>query len=161
MSLTGFLNGQGHTRYFFKLAVLTGCIGFPMGYIAIMNFGVLGLIATTLMASIPSLFIGLRFIRKTYGVTVDWFSSVKILFSSAIAGSVTYVAVSLLSFSSWVELILGVIIFVIVLVPAAILTRSISRSDVANLRGMTSGLGVVGKLLGRVLDVLEKLMGLI
>ena len=161
LSLAGFLNGQGQTSYFLKLAVLTGSIGFPMGYIAIMNFGVLGLIATALTASIPSLFIGLRFIKKTYGVTLDWFSSAKILFSSAIAGSVTYVAVSLLSFSSWVELILGAIIFVIVLVPAAILTRSISRSDVANLRGMTSGLGVVGKLLSMVLEVLEKLMSIV
>ena len=160
LSLGGFLYGQGHTSYVLKLSVLTGSIGFPMGYIAIMNFGVLGLIVTALMAGIPSLFIGLGFIRKTYGVTVDWLSSVKILLSSAIAASVTFVAVSLLGFPSWIELILGVIIFIIVLIPFALLTKSISQSDVANLRGMTRGLGAVGKLLSKVLDILEKLMAI-
>jgi O-antigen/teichoic acid export membrane protein len=161
LSLGGFLNGQGHTSYVLKMAVLTGFIGFPMGYIAILNFGVLGLIAASLLAGIPSLFIGLRFIRKTYGVTVDWSSSVKILVSSAIAASVTYAAISAITFSSWVELILGVVIFIIVLVPSALITKSINRSDVSNLRGMTSGLGGVGKLLSKVLNVLEKLIGIL
>jgi hypothetical protein len=49
----------------------------------------------------------------------------------------------------------------VVLVPSALLTKSVNRSDIANLRGMTSGLGGVGKLLSKVLSVLEKLMGIL
>lgn len=158
LSLSGLLNGQGQTSYYLKMAILTGLIGFPVGYFLIMAFGVLGLIATTLIAGLPSLLMGLFFIRKTYGVTVDWRSSAKILLSSAIAASVTFVAVSLLSFSSWIELVLGVIIFAVVFVPSALLTKSVTRSDVANLRGMTTGLGAVGKLLNKILSIIEKLM---
>jgi stage V sporulation protein B len=158
LSFGSLINSQGQTRYILKLSALTGCIGFPLGYALIMNFGVLGLIVTSLTAGIPSLIIGLRFIRKNYGVTVDWSSSAKILVSSAIAASVTYTAISQLSLSSWIELLLGVLIFLIVVVPSILLTKSINPDDIKNLRGMTSGLGVVGRLLNKVLNILERLM---
>ncbi|MCW4010288.1 MAG: oligosaccharide flippase family protein [Candidatus Bathyarchaeota archaeon] len=158
LSLAGLLNGQGQTSYVLKLALITGAIGFPMGYLAIMNFGVLGLIATIIVSLVPSLVIGLRFVRKTYGAVVDWLSSAKILFSSAVAASVTYFLVSQLSFTSWIRLVLGVILFIVVLVPAILLTRAISRYDIENLRNMTSSLGIVGRLLSTLLVLLEKIM---
>jgi hypothetical protein len=119
---------------------------------------VIGLIATSLTAGLPSLIVGLRFIEKNYGVTVDWSSSARILVSSAVAASVTYLAISQLSLSSWIELVLGVLIFLIVVVPSILLTKSLNPDDIKNLRGMTSGLGVVGRLLSRVLNILERLM---
>jgi O-antigen/teichoic acid export membrane protein len=122
--LGGLLNGQGQTGFVLKMGLVTGLIGFPMGYVMIMRFGVLGLIATLLTANIPSIIMGLWFIKKTYGVSVDWGSSAKILFSSAVAAIVTFVTISLLSFSSWVELVLGVVLFLLVLLPVAIFTRT-------------------------------------
>jgi len=71
---------------------------------------------------------------------------------------VTFGAISIFSFSSLIELILGTAIFTIVLVPSVLLVRSLSRSDIVNLRGMVGGLGAVGRLFSRVLDVLEKIM---
>ncbi len=158
LSLAALLNGQNRPSYVLKMAILTGAIGFPMGYLSIMSFGVLGLIATTLVASVPGLFMGLYFIRKTFGITVDWFSSARILLSSAIAGLLTYAFVSLLSLSSWTELLLGLVIFVAVFVPSALLTRALTRSDLANLTTMASGLGAVGNVLIYVLRLMEKLM---
>jgi O-antigen/teichoic acid export membrane protein len=158
LSLMGFLNGQGQTRYVLKMAVLTGLIGFPLGYISIMEFGVLGLILTTLVASLPSLFMGLRFIKKSYGIYVDWISSGRILLSSALAGIVTYSVVSELVFASWIRLLLGVVVFVVVLVPALLLTRSVTRHDIDNLRLMMGGLGALGGLIGKLLSLLERLM---
>jgi hypothetical protein len=111
-----------------------------------------------LIAGLPSLIWGLLFVRKTYGVSVDWLSSAKILVASSIAASVTFGAISIFSFSSLVELVLGTAIFTIVLVPSVLLVRSISRNDIANLRGMVGGLGMVGRLFVRVLGVLEKIM---
>jgi O-antigen/teichoic acid export membrane protein len=158
LSLGGFLNGQGQTSYVLKMAVLSGAIGFPMGYISIMSFGVLGLIATSLVAGIPSLFIGLRFIGKNYGVAVDWRSSAKILLSAAVAATVTYAVISQLSFASWIKLTIGVVIFLLAYVAAALFTRAISQSDIGYLRDMTSSLGPVGKLLKIILTIIEKLM---
>ncbi|XES76051.1 MAG: oligosaccharide flippase family protein [Candidatus Bathyarchaeia archaeon] len=158
LSLGGLLNGQGQTGFVLKMGLVTGLIGFPMGYVMIMRFGVLGLIATLLTANIPSLIMGLWFIKKTYGVSVDWGSSAKILFSSAVAAIITFVTISLLSFSSWVELVLGVVLFLLVLLPVAIFTRTITHLDIRNLRGIASGLGGVGKILCILLDYMDKLM---
>jgi O-antigen/teichoic acid export membrane protein len=161
LSIGGLLTGQGNTSFILKMAILTIVVGLPVGYIGIVAFGVLGLIITSLIAGLPALIWGLFFVRKTYGVSVDWLSSTKILVASAIAASVTFGAISFMSFSSLVELLLGTIIFIAVLVPSALLVKSISRSDISNLRGMINGLGVVGRLFSRVLGVLEKIMGML
>jgi O-antigen/teichoic acid export membrane protein len=158
LSIGGLLSGQGKTSFILKMAILTICVGFPVGYVGIIYFGVLGLIVTSLIAGLPSLIWGLLFVRKTYGVSVDWLSSAKILVASSIAASVTFGAISIVNYSSLVELILGTAIFMIVLVPSALLVRSINRSDIANLRGMVGGLGAMGRLFSRVLGVLEKIM---
>jgi stage V sporulation protein B len=158
LSLAGLLNGQGQTGVVLKMAVLTGIIGFPVGYLLVMNFGVLGLIIASLVTGVPSLIMGLRFVRKIYGVSVDWASSAKIIFSSAVSAATTYSVISELGLASWILLLLGVIIFVMILVPALLLTKAITRSDVGNLRFMLGGLGVFGGLINRVLNLIEKLM---
>jgi hypothetical protein len=158
LSIGGLLSGQGNTGFILKMAILTIAVGFPVGYVGIIYFGVLGLIVTSLIAGLPALIWGLLFVRKTYGVSVDWLSSAKILVASAIAASVTFGAISMFDYSSLVELVLGTAIFMIVLVPSALLVRSVSRSDIANLRGMVGSLGAVGRLVSRVLNVLEKIM---
>ena len=158
LSIGGLLSGQGNTSFILKMAILTIGIGIPVGYVGIIYFGVLGLIITSLITGLPSLIWGLLFVRKTYGVSVDWLSSAKILVASSIAASVTFGAISIFSFSSLVELVLGTAIFMMVLVPSILLFKSVSRSDIANLRGMVRGLGAVGRLFSRVLGVLEKIM---
>ena len=70
--------GQGFTKFNLNLSLLTVAIGFPVGFLLISSFGVVGLIATSLTVGFPSLFVGLRFIKKHFGVSVDWVSSVKI-----------------------------------------------------------------------------------
>ena len=54
LSTGNFINSQGKTTFFLYLTLITAAIGFPMGYILILHFGVLGLIVTSLVASIPS-----------------------------------------------------------------------------------------------------------
>ena len=99
LSEPNLINGQGYTSFTLKLIILDAAIGFPLGFVLISRFGVIGLIISTLMALIPSLFIGLRFIKKHFDVYIDWVSSAKILFSSSIAGIFTYFLISHLSFS--------------------------------------------------------------
>jgi predicted anti-sigma-YlaC factor YlaD len=129
-----------------------------MGFILILNFGVLGLIATSLVSSIPSLIIGLRYVGKHYNVSVDWQSSAKILLSSATAAAVTYAVISQLGFASWIRLIVGAAIFLATFIPAVLLTRAISRPDLDNLHNMASSLGSIAKLLNGILDIMEKAM---
>jgi O-antigen/teichoic acid export membrane protein len=158
LSAGNFINSQGKTTYQLQLTLLAAAIGFPMGYILIMNFGVFGLIVASLTSGLPSLFISLAWIRKHYGLTVDWRSSGRILLSSGVAGGLTYLLVSELKFSGWIELVVGVVFFLAVFSTAVLLTRTINRADVANLRGMVGGLGPLSGVLITVLNLIEKLM---
>jgi hypothetical protein len=129
-----------------------------MGYVLILNFGVMGLIATTLIAGLPSIFWSLIFAKKHYGVTIDWASSAKILLSSAVTATLTYFIIAQLSFSSWIRLVIGVVIFLLIWVPMIIITRSVTRADIDNIRSMTTALGPVGKILNTFLRVIEKIL---
>lgn len=158
LSLNGLLNGQGQTRYVLKMAIVTGLVGFPLSYFTIMNFGVLGLIVATLINILPGLTMGLRFVRKKYGVTVDWVSSAKILLSSAVAASLTYILITELTLPSIVRLIIGVLFFLPVITASILLTKTLTKADLNNLRQMTNGLGPIRKIANPVLNVIEQLM---
>jgi O-antigen/teichoic acid export membrane protein len=158
LSAGNLINGQGYTTFNMGLTILTALIGFPVSFVLISQFGVIGLIVTSLTVSLPSLFIGLRFIKKQFGVSVDWVSSAKILFSSAIAAVLTYVLISQLAFSSPIKLVIGVIVFVVVFIFAALVTRIVNRAELSNLREIVNALGPLRKPLRFLLNLIEKLM---
>jgi O-antigen/teichoic acid export membrane protein len=158
LSNGNFINSQGKTTFTLYLNLIAAAIGFPMGYILILHFGVLGLIVTSLLTSIPTTIISLYWIRKHYKLTLDWRSSEKILLSSAIAAVLTYGLISELGFSSWIRLIIGLIFFIFVFITVALLTQTINKYDVENLRGMVIGLGIIGKIFTSILNFIEKLI---
>jgi stage V sporulation protein B len=158
LSNENLINGQGQTKITLKLTLLHASIGFPMGSILIIQFGVLGLIFTTLTAGLPSIIIALYWIKKQYGLTVDWKSSAKIVLASALTATLTYVLISQLEFASWLRLIIGTISFVLILLPTIIFTRSITELDISNLKTMADGLGSLSKLINKILNFIEKLM---
>ena len=158
LSIGNLINGQGYTTFNMKLSILTVAIGFPMSFLLISHFGVIGLIVTTLTVGLPSLFISLRFIKKHFGVSVDWVSSAKILFSSAITAILTYVLISQLAFSNPIRLVIGIIAFVVIFIAATLVTRTINRVDLNNLREIINVLGPLRKPLRFLLNIIEKLM---
>ncbi len=111
LSLGNFIISQGKTTFYLYLFLLQAAIGFPMGYILIMQFGVLGLIVTSLLTQIPLIIIMLYWIRKRYELTVDWHSSAKILLSSSLTAVLTYILISEVGMSSLVRANSGSSIF--------------------------------------------------
>ena len=158
ISIPALLYGLGQTKFVLRIAVVTGLICFPLGYFSIMTLGVLGLIITTIVMSLPTIVMGLAFIKKTYGLTVDFISSGRVVLASGLTGTLTYFVVSELVFSAWLRLLLGVVLFVMVVVPALLLSRAVTRSDVVNLKVMAGGLGALGGLVNKALVVIERLM---
>jgi O-antigen/teichoic acid export membrane protein len=159
LSTSNFISSQGKTTFILYLTLLSAAIGLPLGYILIMQFGVLGLIITTLVTGIPSTLIPLYWVKKHYNLTIDWSSSTKILLSSSVAAASTYLLILELGYSSLIRLIIGIVFFAFVFITAALLTKIINKSDIENLRSMASGLGIIGKIFCRVLNIYEKLMG--
>jgi uncharacterized membrane protein YGL010W len=116
------------------------------------------LIITTTVVGLPGLVWSLNFIKKRYGVSIEWVSSVKILISSSIAALATYFFVYWLSLSDPVELVLGVILYILVFIAVALVTRTINQSDIDSIRQIAGGLGPLRTPLTVILDLLERFM---
>jgi O-antigen/teichoic acid export membrane protein len=158
LSTGNLINSQGQTKFNLKLTLVTSAIGLPLSFILIPQFGVLGLIVTTLTAGIPSLIIALRWLKKQYSVTVDWSSSVRILLSGATASAITYALISQITFSKWIALIVGAVVFLLSFLLTVLVTKAVNRSDINNLRAMLSELGPLRRLVNFLLNIIEKLM---
>ncbi|MDH5771257.1 MAG: flippase, partial [Candidatus Bathyarchaeota archaeon] len=158
LSLGNFLNGQGETRVTTKLALITLGFGLPLSLALIPAFGITGLIVTTLVAGIPSLAVGLWWVRKHFGVAVNWRASAKIFLASAIAATVTQTVMLQLDIQDWVKLVVGGIIFLATYFIVAPLTRAVDKSDIDNLREMLSDLKPFSKLFDIPLSIMEKLL---
>jgi O-antigen/teichoic acid export membrane protein len=158
LSAGNLINGQGFTTYNMWLSILTVVIGFPLGFLLISNFGVIGLIVTSLTVSLPSLFLSLRFIKNRFGVSLDWVSSAKILFSSAVAAVLTYILTFEPAFSNPIRLVIGIIAFCFIFIAVALFTGTVKRADLINMKEITNSLGPLRKPLRSLLNLLEKLI---
>jgi len=158
LSLGNFLNSQGKTKVAMNLTLITMGVGLPLSLMLIPAFGIVGLIITTLVAGIPSLGVGLWWVKRNFGVAVDWVSSIKIFLASATAAVITYVAISQLTFHHWIKLVLGGIIFLATYFIVAPVIRAIDENDVNNLREMLSDLGPFSHLFNLPLNIIEKLL---
>jgi O-antigen/teichoic acid export membrane protein len=138
LSVGGLISGQGYTKFALKTTILTVAIGFPLSVVLISEFGIVGLIVTSLIAGLPATIWCLHFVKKNFNASLDWVASAKIGFSSASAGLLTYLSVALMPFSSPVQLILGVIIFTLSFLLIAIITRTIGKADSYNCRNLKS-----------------------
>jgi len=158
LSLGNLIAGQGNTKFRLKLTLITATIGFPLSLLLIPKFGIIGLIATTLTAGIPSLIISLWYVKKHFTATIDWPSSAKILLASTLAAAVTYAVTSQLSLPNWIKLIIGATIFLTIYTIAAPLIGAINKTDIQNLREMLTELGPISCLFNLPLNIIEKLM---
>ena len=158
LSVGNLINGQGYTTLNLKLTLLTLAIGFPLSFLLTSQYGIIGLITTTLVAGIPSLIIALSWVNSRWHLTIDWRSSLKILFCSVLTGILTYLLVIQLSFSSWIILVIGSIVFVFLFLLIIISSRAINRSDIGNLRELVGSLGPLSGALNRILNFIEKIV---
>jgi len=149
------LQGLGQTKFLLKLRILTLCIGVPLAVLIIPQFGIVGLILTSLFASLPDLSIGSYWIWKRYQARVDFSSSAKILMACALAGATTYLFINSFSAASWILLTTGAVLFLFVYLISISLIGAVNHTDVNNLRIMFSGLGIVSKLMEIPLSIIE------
>jgi O-antigen/teichoic acid export membrane protein len=160
LSAGNLINGQGYTKYNLVLTALTVGIGFPLSFVMTSQFGIVGLIIAMSTAGLPGFFFALRFVKKNFGVSVDWVSSGKILFSSGLTAILTFLSLSLLPFSSPVQLLLGALIFIVVFLLLAVITRTLNRSDLTNIRQITNNFGPISKIFTVFVSLIEKLMNI-
>lgn len=103
------------------------------------------------------MFWGLYWIWKHYRAKADFRSSAKILVASTIAALTAYLSTVILSTTNWIELIIGLIIFLTVYVFGAPIIGAVSQTDIITLRTMFSGLGFISKLINIPLTIAERI----
>ena len=158
LSAGELISGQGKTRLYLELALVTMAIGVPLAILLVPTLHVVGLIITMIFDGIPALVVSLYWIKKHYEASVDWVSSAKILFSSAAAGALAYFAVSFISLGNWAKLITGLIVFAAGFLLIAIVTRTLRKPDIDSLRLVTSGIGPIGGIINKILKILERIV---
>jgi len=158
LSIGNLINSQGDTKYTLYLSLVSVVIGFPLSFVLVSQFGIVGLIITTTFVGLPGFIWSLGFIKRRYGISLDWGSSARILFSSGLTGLLTYFFVSWLPFSNLIRLLFGVVEFAIVFSLLAVASRTITRSDLFLIRQLAGGLGPLSKPIAFLLNLLEKLM---
>jgi O-antigen/teichoic acid export membrane protein len=157
LSVENILKSQGKTDVNMKLTLITSGISLALNLVLIPMFGILGLLVTNIVASVPSLMIALWWIKKKFNASIDWGSSIRIVLASAVAAAVTYVVVTQLSISSWITLIIGTVIFLAAYLVATPMLGAINRADIQNFKEMTKGLGPLALIVNLPLSLIEKL----
>ncbi len=161
LSTGNLINSQGDTKYNLKLTIINVAIGFPLSFALIALFGIIGLIVTTIIVYLPSTLLGLRFIKNKYGVSIDYASSAKITITSGLTGILTYFILTQMPFSAPIQLIIGVFLFAIIFVLLAVITKTINKTDLGNMRQIINALGPLRKPLSLLLAIIEKLSNVI
>jgi len=141
-----------------KLALLSSGIALVFNVVLIPTFGILGFLATNIVSGVPSLVIALWWIKKNYGATINWVSSAKILLASILAAAVTYVVTSQLSLPSWMNLIVGAILFLATYLVATPLFGAINKTDIHTFQEIVCGLGPLASLFVLPLSLIERLV---
>jgi O-antigen/teichoic acid export membrane protein len=169
ISLNTFQNGIGATRQVMKQSVLSLVISLPLSYALIYYLtliggtaggqfnAVVGGIISILISSVPGMVWGLIWSYQKYKAKADFKVSAKIVFASLLAAGVTSLFLFAFNLPSWVMLVLGALIFLVVYSVAAPLIGAINRDDVDNLMTMISGLGVISTVANYFLSYMRKL----
>ena len=155
LSTGNLIKSQGKTSLLLKLAIISFITGIILSLILTPIYGVLGLIASHLIAGIPSLIISLWWIKKHFKTTVDWKSSTKILTASAIAAIPTYIMSTQLNLPNWITLILGAAIYLSTYMITAPLIGAINQTDTKNLKEMLKTLGPLTPIINIPLNIIE------
>jgi len=157
LSVNNLLTGIGKTKIVMKFSLLRLLLGVVLSFLLIPSLGVIGVILVYLVAGVPSVFLGLRWIWKHYNVTVDWGSSARIYLASAVSAAITFVILNFLNTADWMKLIVGGIIFLIIYIIVAPSIGAVDQDDIQNLKIMLSSMGFISKIVNIPLDIVAKI----
>lgn len=110
----------------------------------------------TLVSGIPSIIWGLYRVWKRYGVKAEFRSSAKILIASALAAIPSFFVTTFLQGAAWLQLVLGLVVFLIIYVLGAPVIGVMCQSDIDGLRAMFSDFGIISRMINVPLSIAEK-----
>ena len=138
---SNLLSGQGKTKTIFIGNIIRLLVVVPAGFYLIPEYGIPGLIITTMLTARSGLLYFLVAIKKNFGFTIDWKSSGKIYLSSLVSLLLTNFLLATVSLNGWQTIILGGASFGILYLSFILFLRVLEKQDIRNLRRMFSSMG--------------------
>jgi stage V sporulation protein B len=158
LSFSVMLSALGETKMMMKLNILQLGVAIPLAFILVPALGINGVIIGALLDGIPSLLIGLLFLKKRYQIWPDIKSSAKIFLASIIAAAISFLFLIIFAEPSWVQLICGVILYFVAYLIAVPLVKAINKADINNLRIMFARSGIMFKILDIPLKLMDRFL---
>ncbi len=170
ISLNSFQTGIGKTRQVMKQSLLSLAVGLPLAYFLVSQlthfggeslgqfYAIIGGILGILISSVPGMIWGLIWTWRNYRAKADFKVSAKILFASILAALVTFAFLVVSTKAPyWLNLTVGVAIFLLVYLVSAPLVGAVNRADIDNLISMVSGLGFLSKIIDHFLLYMRRI----
>jgi O-antigen/teichoic acid export membrane protein len=158
LSMNSYLTGRGETKFILKQSLLTLSFNIPLALTLIPHYGVLGVIMGNVISGLPSMFWGLNRIWKKYHLRADFNSSARIFITSTTSSLITYLALGFFVAPDWIKLVVGGFVFFSTYIVGVSLIGAITETDLANLKDMFSGLGIVSRILNLFLDLIKRVV---
>jgi O-antigen/teichoic acid export membrane protein len=158
LNSTNLIKSQGRTDLNLKLTLISSLIGIILALVLVPNYGIIGLISTILISTIPNIILALWWINKNYKAKINIKASTKIIISSVISAIITYITISQVNTYSWINLIVGALIYFMAYIFTAPIIGAIDKNDIKNLKEMIKTLGPIEPILKLPLLIIEKML---
>lgn len=149
---TSIVQGIGNPRIPMYILVFGAILTAILNWVMVPTLGIVGGAAATSIACFAMMVPILYMVFKLTQVKAPKVSVVKILAASMIMGVVAYIMPKT---TSW--LFVGIIVCMIVYFFALILVRFFTQEDIVGLRALSSKFGPLSKVMGKMLDLVEKI----
>ena len=149
---TSIVQGIGNPRIPMYILVFGAILTAVLNCVMVPTLGIAGGAAATSIACFAMMVPILYMVFKLTQVKAPKVSVVKILAASMIMGVVAYIMPKT---TSW--LFVGIIVCMIVYFFALILVRFFTQEDIVGLRALSSKFGPLSKVMGKMLDLVEKI----
>ena len=149
---TSIVQGIGNPRIPMYILVFGAILTAVLNWVMVPTLGIAGGAAATSIACFAMMVPILYMVFKLTQVKAPKVSVVKILIASMMMGVVAYIMPKT---TSW--LFVGIIVCMIVYFFALILVRFFTQEDIVGLRALSSKFGPLSKVMGKMLDLVEKI----
>jgi hypothetical protein len=149
------LNSRKLTKDTFNIMLLQTVVTLPLAYLFILRWGVVGMLVSELVGPRFGMLYGIFIIKKKFGFTFDFGSSLKLFVSAFAAYLVSSTLFSVLDLNPWLELVIGSILVVVIYIGGIVVLRVLVKRDIEDIYSVSDAFGP----LAGVFRVLLSLVG--
>ena len=154
LSLSNAISGVGESKVILISTAFTFITGLAMVFILGPLYGMMGILATMVIAPRAGWAYQIIWARKKMGLNMDWLSTVKIYMSAVLACVATVLLVRGLNLYEAKALVAGGLIYFTLYVISLPLSGALRNSDVVTLSGLADEMGFFGQLANLFLSFL-------